>query len=172
MSLAWSAVLLAGAGWGMYELSRRITGSVKAELREGEREKINKRVIEANARDIDTFAPGSRADRADQEAIRRDLQEQARQREVKKAKEAQAAKKADPPKPASEYGTHTVSAGENLTGIAQRYRTTPFWLAQLNGLPNRDAIRVGQVLKVPRLARTDDQGRTIPQGNEYWGEGR
>lgn len=167
MSLALNALLLVGAGWGAYKLVTSVTGSVKEEAREAERARINERVAEADRRDNDPLRPGSTADRKDQARMREELQDRAREREVAKAKEA-AAKKVAPPAKPSEYGTHTVSKGETLSGIAQRYRTSPFWLKSLNGLKS-DTILVGQILKVPRLTRRDEQGRTIPQGDEFWG---
>ena len=45
--------------------------------------------------------------------------------------------------------THVVRAGENLSRIAKRYRTTAQDIARLNRIePNR--VRVGQVLKIRR----------------------
>jgi LysM repeat protein len=47
--------------------------------------------------------------------------------------------------------TYVVQAGDTLTQIARRYRTTAFALAQRNGLVDPSSIRVGHVLQVPRL---------------------
>ncbi len=46
-------------------------------------------------------------------------------------------------------GTHTVTAGETLSGIAARYGTTAAQLASANGLGDPNKIRSGQVLEVP-----------------------
>lgn len=44
---------------------------------------------------------------------------------------------------------HKVRKGETLSGIAQRYGTSPARLASLNRLSRQNLIRVGQVLKIP-----------------------
>jgi LysM repeat protein len=44
-----------------------------------------------------------------------------------------------------------VVAGDTLSGIAARYRTTVQALRELNGLTST-IIRVGQVLKIPPAA--------------------
>jgi LysM repeat protein len=49
----------------------------------------------------------------------------------------------------AEEGQHTVAAGETLSGIAARSRTTVAELARANGLADADRIVVGQVLVVP-----------------------
>ena len=46
-------------------------------------------------------------------------------------------------------GTHTVKAGETLSGIAVRYGTTVTRIAEANGLRNTGLIYVGQRLTVP-----------------------
>ncbi|MBL0172996.1 MAG: LysM peptidoglycan-binding domain-containing protein [Gemmatimonadaceae bacterium] len=51
---------------------------------------------------------------------------------------------------AAEYVTHVVQPGENLTGLARRFQTSPDVLRQLNRLPSDD-IRSGQRLRVPRV---------------------
>lgn len=45
--------------------------------------------------------------------------------------------------------SHKVRSGETLSGIAQRYGTSPSRLAELNRLNKKNLIRVGQVLKLP-----------------------
>jgi len=45
--------------------------------------------------------------------------------------------------------THTVRSGETLSGIASQHRTTVAALTSLNNLVNPNAIRVGQVLRLP-----------------------
>jgi len=47
--------------------------------------------------------------------------------------------------------THIVSAGETLSGIAQRYRTTVAALTRLNHIPNPNLIRVGQRINLPHV---------------------
>lgn len=49
----------------------------------------------------------------------------------------------------SNTGTYKVVKGDNLTKIAKKYNTTVEKLVELNNLPNKNLIRVGQVLKVP-----------------------
>ena len=51
--------------------------------------------------------------------------------------------------PAPGPGTHTVSAGETLSSIAFRYKTTVAALASINNLSNADLIFMGQVLTLP-----------------------
>ncbi|MEN1940422.1 LysM peptidoglycan-binding domain-containing protein [Luteimonas sp. MJ246] len=53
------------------------------------------------------------------------------------------------PAPVPETGTHTVRAGETLSGIAGQFNTSWQALAQLNGLANPNLIHVGQTLTVP-----------------------
>jgi hypothetical protein len=65
----------------------------------------------------------------------------------------QAAQQAPAPEVVT-YGTHVVRAGETLTALARRYRTTPAILQQLNALPT-GAIRSGQRLRVPMPADGD-----------------
>ena len=57
---------------------------------------------------------------------------------------------------------HTVIGGETLPGIAALEFTTGYdselWrqLAEGNGITDLDAVRAGQVLRVPQPASTDD----------------
>ncbi len=51
------------------------------------------------------------------------------------------------PVPASQPETYTVVRGDTLSGIAKRFGTTVDRLASLNGIQNKNLIRVGQVLK-------------------------
>ena len=50
--------------------------------------------------------------------------------------------------------THTVRAGETLSGIASKYGTTYQHLAQINGISNPNLIYAGQVLKIDGTAQT------------------
>lgn len=43
---------------------------------------------------------------------------------------------------------HTVKKGETLSGIANKYKTTVDKIAKLNGIKNKNLIRVGQKLRV------------------------
>lgn len=45
--------------------------------------------------------------------------------------------------------THKVVAGDNLTKIAKKYGTTVDALVALNGIKNKNLIRVGQIIKLP-----------------------
>jgi LysM repeat protein len=45
--------------------------------------------------------------------------------------------------------THRVLAGETLSKIAQRYKTTVDAFVKTNHIPNPDLIQVGQILKIP-----------------------
>ncbi len=50
---------------------------------------------------------------------------------------------------APDHGTYIVQRGDTLFSIARRYGTNVGTLQRLNGLPNPNQIRVGQVLIVP-----------------------
>ncbi len=45
--------------------------------------------------------------------------------------------------------TYTVKAGDTLSAIAAKYKTTYQVLAKLNGIANPNLIRVGQVIRIP-----------------------
>jgi LysM repeat protein len=51
---------------------------------------------------------------------------------------------------AAEMRTHTVRAGESLSGIARRYGMSMAVLAQANGLSNPNRLYAGQVLVIPK----------------------
>jgi putative chitinase len=51
--------------------------------------------------------------------------------------------------PTSSGATYVVQPGDTLSGIASRFNTTVFTLAQLNGIVNINQIRWGQVLRLP-----------------------
>ena len=50
---------------------------------------------------------------------------------------------------------HIVQRGDNLTAIANRYRTTPQAIANANNLVNMNLIYVGQRLTIPRPSSGD-----------------
>lgn len=49
-----------------------------------------------------------------------------------------------------DYTSYTIRQGDTLTSIARRYGTTANDIAQYNNLSNKDAIRIGQKLKIPK----------------------
>lgn len=51
----------------------------------------------------------------------------------------------------SSYVTYTVKSGDTLSAIAAKYGTTYQKIASLNGISNPNIIRVGQVLKIPKV---------------------
>lgn len=70
-------------------------------------------------------------------------------------------------RPASATGTYTVRAGDNLGRIAKAHGTTWQALAKLNGLPDPNRLKVGQVLKVPAVPT-----HTVAKGESLWGIAR
>jgi len=56
-------------------------------------------------------------------------------------------------------GTHTVSKGETLSGIAHRYGLSASALAQANGIASPDRILVGQRLSIPGAAAATAEHR-------------
>lgn len=50
-------------------------------------------------------------------------------------------------------GTYTVKSGDTLSSIARRANVSTHYLAQFNGIRNVNLIAVGQVLKLPPVAR-------------------
>jgi nucleoid-associated protein YgaU len=61
---------------------------------------------------------------------------------------AQPAKPAAPAKPTATGRTYRVKSGDNLTKIANQFRTTVPKLVALNGIKNANLIFAGQVLKI------------------------
>ncbi len=55
-----------------------------------------------------------------------------------------------PVKPQMDYTSYTIRQGDTLYSIAKRYGTTANDLAQYNNLSNKDALRIGQKLKIPK----------------------
>jgi LysM repeat protein len=53
------------------------------------------------------------------------------------------------PKPAVAFTPYTVKAGDTLSAIAAKFRTTPRAIADLNGISVTSTLRIGQVLKIP-----------------------
>jgi hypothetical protein len=57
-------------------------------------------------------------------------------------------------------GYHVVRPGETLFAIGRLYGVNPYAIASMNGLPNPDYIRIGQVLYVPGY---------VSYSPPYWG---
>ena len=55
-----------------------------------------------------------------------------------------------PVQPQVNYTSYTIQRGDTLSSIARRYGTTADYLADFNKLSNKDAIQVGQKLKIPK----------------------
>ena len=53
-------------------------------------------------------------------------------------------------KPQVDYTSYTIRQGDTLYSIAKRYGTTANDIAQYNNLSNKDALRIGQKLKIPK----------------------
>lgn len=58
---------------------------------------------------------------------------------------------------------YTVVAGDTLSKIAAKYGTTYQKLAEYNGIANPNVIRVGQKIKIPGKASTEQSGTTAKQ---------
>ncbi|MBN2059505.1 MAG: LysM peptidoglycan-binding domain-containing protein [Deltaproteobacteria bacterium] len=54
-----------------------------------------------------------------------------------------------PTPPAPHYIVHKVKSGETLSIIAQRHKTSVAAITSINGLKNKNILRVGQNLKIP-----------------------
>ncbi len=67
-----------------------------------------------------------------------------------------------PPAAAPVARTHTVRAGEHLTGIARTYGTTIDAVARANGLADPSRIFVGQRLTIPGVAATKPAAPASP----------
>lgn len=55
-----------------------------------------------------------------------------------------------PVQPQLDYTSYTIRQGDTLSSIARRYGTTANDLAEYNNLANKDALRIGQKLKIPK----------------------
>jgi LysM repeat protein len=53
------------------------------------------------------------------------------------------------PAPTVAHRTYTVQSGDTLERIARRFGTTIDAIVELNNLPNRNYLSIGQVLKIP-----------------------
>lgn len=54
------------------------------------------------------------------------------------------------PQTQPDYTSYTIRQGDTLSSIARRYGTTANEIAQYNNLANKDALRIGQKLKIPK----------------------
>ena len=55
-----------------------------------------------------------------------------------------------PVQPQIDYTSYTIRQGDTLSSIARRYGTTANDLAEYNNLANKDALKIGQKLKIPK----------------------
>jgi membrane-bound lytic murein transglycosylase D len=78
--------------------------------------------------------------------------------------------------PVATYVEHRVRSGESLSVLAERYRTSVRSIMEMNGLRNRDYLRVGWKLKIPtgRVSAyyaTGQGGQTdyvVKKGDSLW----
>ena len=49
-----------------------------------------------------------------------------------------------------DYTSYTIRQGDTLSSIARRYGTTANDIAEYNNLANKDALRIGQKLNIPK----------------------
>lgn len=66
------------------------------------------------------------------------------------------------PTPAPTPATHTVRAGETLSGISDLYDVPVSVIEDLNDIPNRDSLVVGQRLRLP-------EGTVVPEQEDALG---
>jgi LysM repeat protein len=53
------------------------------------------------------------------------------------------------PRPSASFRTYRVKSGDTLSAIANRFDTTVSAIVELNDLPNRNSLSIGQVLRIP-----------------------
>lgn len=71
--------------------------------------------------------------------------------------------------------TYTVSRGDTLTSIAQRFGVSPVEIAQANGIQDPNLIEVGQVLTLPESGSAPGEAVTQgllndPEAGDKWGQ--
>ena len=76
-----------------------------------------------------------------------------------------------PKPPAKKYITYTVSRGNTLWGIAQKFNTTIAKIAAINEIKNPNLIYEGEVLKIDAGPLTSDSylSYRIKEGDTLWG---
>lgn len=62
-------------------------------------------------------------------------------------------------------GTYTVQAGDTLTAIANKYRTTVDSLVALNNIADKNKIYVGQILKISGTTSNNSTSYTVKAGD-------
>ena len=80
----------------------------------------------------------------------------------------------EPSKPKPTETVYTVKAGDTLSGIASKYKTTYQKLAEYNGINDPNVIYAGQKIRIPgggnsALKPIDEIAREVIRGD--WGNG-
>lgn len=70
---------------------------------------------------------------------------------------------------ADSHTFYTVRAGNTLTGIAARFRTTVQRLATINSIANPNRIYIGQRLQIPTAEASGAETYTVRVGDTLWG---
>jgi nucleoid-associated protein YgaU len=73
-----------------------------------------------------------------------------------------------PARSAAPRRTHTVAAGDTLSGIAQRYGVTTAALRKLNRVADERKLAVGQVLVLPAAAASRPRAAAAPPRKSWW----
>lgn len=70
---------------------------------------------------------------------------------------------------ADSHTSYTVRAGDTLTSIAGRFKTTVRRLVSINGIADPDLIYTGERLRIPASSGSGSRSYTVRAGDTLWG---